>query len=246
MPMIYLTGDKHGDYSEVAYFCKKQNTTKDDLLIVLGDNGVNYWGGSRDKKLKERLEALPITFMMIRGNHDQRPSRQLYREQKVNKRSGLFGDILVQDKYPSLLFAQDGYGYWLGDKKVNVLGGAYSVDKYYRLEMQEQGHTGWRWFPDEQMSEKERTAYEKLLQFMNNECCRMPSIILSHTCPYKYIPRDLFLPNLDQSTVDDSMEHWLDKINDMVKPQQWFCGHWHTDRTVDNVRFLYNDFIELK
>ena len=47
-------------------------------MIVLGDNGVNYWGGKRDKALKKKLEALPITFMMIRGNHDQRPSKKIY------------------------------------------------------------------------------------------------------------------------------------------------------------------------
>lgn len=37
-------------------------------------------------------------------------------------------------------------------------------------------------------------------------------IILSHTCPFKYEPREMFLAVIDQSTVDTSTERWLDTI----------------------------------
>ncbi len=67
-------------------------------------------------------------------------------------------------------------------------------------------------------------------------------IILSHTCPYKYIPREMFIANVDQSHVDDSTEHWLDKIEATVKYKAWFCGHWHTDKHVDRMHFLYHSF----
>ena len=38
--MIYITGDKHRDFSEVYAFCYKNKTTRDDLMIVLGDAGL--------------------------------------------------------------------------------------------------------------------------------------------------------------------------------------------------------------
>ncbi len=33
--MIYITGDKHADFKEVTYFCYDNNTTKEDILIIL-------------------------------------------------------------------------------------------------------------------------------------------------------------------------------------------------------------------
>ena len=42
MSYVYITGDKHGNYHDVAWFSSFNQTTKDDVLIILGDNGVNY------------------------------------------------------------------------------------------------------------------------------------------------------------------------------------------------------------
>ena len=44
--MIYITGDKHGNFSEVYAFCCKNKTTRDDLMIVLGDAGINYYANN--------------------------------------------------------------------------------------------------------------------------------------------------------------------------------------------------------
>ena len=38
--------------------------------------------------------------------------------------------------------------------------------------------------------------------------------IMTHTCPYSIEPRDMFLGFIDQSTVDDSMERWLDEVKE--------------------------------
>ena len=40
--MIYITGDKHGDFSSIFDFCYKYKTTRKDIMIVLGDAGINY------------------------------------------------------------------------------------------------------------------------------------------------------------------------------------------------------------
>ncbi len=48
--MIYITGDTHGDFRNVARFCKKMQTSKDDVLIILGDAGINYYGSEQDKR----------------------------------------------------------------------------------------------------------------------------------------------------------------------------------------------------
>lgn len=243
MSHVFITGDRHGDYKDVERFCLKWNTSKDDVLIVLGDNGVNYWGPHRDKKLKNYLSSLPITFFMIKGNHDQRPSKKLYNI--TDEAHPLVkGPCFVEKDYPSLLFSAmyGQYEFLRGERwsKAFVLGGAYSVDKWYRLEMQELGHSGYRWFADEQMTRWEMKEAFDMIRDVN------PSIILSHTCPFRYIPRDMFLSVIDQSTVDDTMEHWMDCVEKEVPYEKWYCGHWHTDRTVDKMRFMYLDVVLLE
>ena len=71
-------------------------------------------------------------------------------------------------------------------------------------------------------------------------------IVLSHTCPYKYEPRDAFLPMIDQSTVDDSTERWLDGIEEKVDYKAWLCGHWLIEKQIDKLRFLFHDVVSLE
>ena len=72
--MIYITGDKHSDFREVFYFCYANKTTLDDILIVLGDAGINYYANEKDNNLKDSLNKYyPITFFCIHGNHEERP-----------------------------------------------------------------------------------------------------------------------------------------------------------------------------
>ena len=181
---------------------------------------------------------------MIKGNHDQRPSIKSYHISPERPHSLVKGDLLIEDEWPSLLFAPM-YGLYSFRTKPNVwtkafvLGGAYSADKWYRLEMQALGHSGYRWFNDEQMTSWEM---KESLTMMKDS---LHDIILSHTCPFKYIPRDMFLPMIDQSSVDDTMERWMDTVEESVSYQKWYCGHWHTDRSIDKMRFMYHDIILL-
>ena len=67
-------------------------------------------------------------------------------------------------------------------------------------------------------------------------------VILSHTCPFKYEPTEVFLPMIDQSTVDASTEHWLNQIEESVEYKAWFCGHWHVNKRIDRMHFLFHGF----
>lgn len=69
--------------------------------------------------------------------------------------------------------------------------------------------------------------------------------MLTHTCPLKYKPFDKLLSGIDQDSVDETMERWLDEIEDGFDYQKWFCGHWHIERSIDKMRFMYDDIIEL-
>ena len=46
---------------------------------------------------------------------------------------------------------------------------------------------------------------------------------------------------IDQSSVDDSTERWLDTIEDHLSYKRWYCGHWHINKRIDKMHFLFED-----
>ena len=47
---------------------------------------------------------------------------------------------------------------------------------------------------------------------------------------------------IDQSTVDNSTEIWLDEIFDKLIFEKWYCGHYHGEKTIDKLRFLFEGY----
>lgn len=228
---IYITGDTHGNFRRIKNFCfNKASTTYNDILIILGDAGINYFLDERDTYIKELIDALPITLFCIHGNHEIRPEHiSSYKEMQWNN-----GSVFVEDLHPNILFAKDGETYDIDGIKTFVCGGAYSVDKYYRIQ------NNMLWVPDEQPSDKIKAMCEQKLYENKWDV----DVILTHTCPDKYTPRETFLPFIKQDTVDRSTEYWLDYIEDMTHYKKWYCGHFHTDKTIDKMRFLFEDIVK--
>lgn len=134
------------------------------------------------------------------------------------------------------MFAKDGEIYNFNNKKVLVIGGAYSVDKYFRLTR------GYNWYESEQPSEETKNKVKSILTNLNNKI----DIILSHICPYKYLPREMFLEGIDQSTVDNSTEYFLDEIEDSTDYNLWYCGHYHTDKEINKIVFMFHKIEKFK
>ena len=229
--MIYLTGDTHGNFDRIKRFCEMNNSTKDDVLIILGDAGINYYLNKRDYKLKQELQDLPITLFCIHGNHEERPENI-----GTYKLNVLFDNLVYQEpEFPDLKFAIDGLIYNIKGKDCLVLGGAYSVDKWYRLQM------GWQWFESEQISDMRKLEIEDYLTVRKFKT----DYVFSHTCPYNTRPVHMFLKSIDQSTVDSSMEVWLQKIADRLTFKHWYFGHYHDDWDNGKYSMLYTDIIPL-
>lgn len=224
--MIYYTGDIHGETFYITRFCKRVHPTREDTIIILGDVGANFYGGEQDARTKQKLSQLKPTILCIHGNHEMRPATiATYKEKQW-----CGGTVWYEESYPNLLFAKDGEIYEIEGLRHLVIGGAYSVDKAYRL------RNGYGWWADEQPSDEIKARVEE-------QICTQPfDIVLSHTCPYHYEPVDTFLPFIDQSSVDTSTEKWLDKLESTIPYKAWFCGHWHIDRRVDRMHFLFHSF----
>lgn len=234
--MIYITGDTHGDMRRIVNFCKKNNLTREDVIIILGDAGINFYerdfpnGRARDNKKKEELAGLHTKIFCIHGNHEIRP-QNIAGYAETTWRSG---KVFVEYDYPNIMFAKDGEIFDFAGLKTIVIGGAYSVDKWYRL------MNKIPWFEDEQPDEETKSYVERQLE---KNGWRV-DVVLSHTVPYMYRPTDTFIQGLDQNTVDTSTERWLQELEIKLDYKKWYAGHYHIERTVDNLQMMFGNIEE--
>ena len=71
--MVYYTGDIHGGKYEIIRFSKRMYLTAEDIIVILGDVGANYYENERDDELKRAFSRLKPTIFCIHGNHEIRP-----------------------------------------------------------------------------------------------------------------------------------------------------------------------------
>ena len=207
-----ITGDCHGQFSRFKSLGNIPNTA----VIILGDVGLNYNLDERDCQRKINLSSYPFTFYCVRGNHEARPNEKLGMHQDYDENVG--GTVWVEDEFPNIRYFCDWGHYNIDGLKTLVIGGAYSVDKHYRIVTKEP------WFENEQLAQFEMEACERNIDILGFD------LVLSHTCPRSVQPTDLFLSFIDQSTVDTSMENWMDRIARTMKWKIWLFGHYHADR----------------
>ena len=229
---FYITGDTHGDFSRIAEFCDENATTTEDVMIILGDAGINYWLDFRDRNCKDEIAEMPIMLFCVHGNHEARPwEAGDYDEVEWNG-----GLVYVEEEYPNILFAKDGEIYDFHGHSVIVIGGAYSVDKYYRI------YNCMQWFKTEQPDDEIKAYVEKQLDSVNWTI----DVVLSHTVPIDAEPVWNFIPGLDQSKVDKSTEKWLQQIYDKLNLQMgWYAGHYHCEAEENGVRIMFEDYDEI-
>lgn len=214
---LWITGDTHGNFSRFKNY--PSDFQKDDTaaLIILGDAGLNWTLGEEDSHMKNFLsKTYNFRIYCIRGNHEARPVDVPGMELIFD--NDVCGEIYFQKKWPNIRYFKDFGIYNILGYTIGIIGGAYSVDKWYRLEH------GYTWYENEQLNESERTA---ALEYFKDKSV---DIMLTHTSPLKFEPTDLFLSGIDQSKVDKTMELFLNEIEEKVYYKVWAFGHYHCDR----------------
>ena len=211
-----VSGDTHGSLSRYNVLDNYEKDTA--AIVILGDVGFNYLGPDQDEYVKRRANSHQNYIYCVRGNHEMRPTAvekmELLYDTNVNNY------VYYEPEFPYIRYFKDGYLYNIDGYVALVLGGAYSVDKHYRLMW------GRKWFEDEQLTQEEMDNISAVHKYGEVD------FVLSHTCPLSWQPRDLFLEGLDQSTVDNSMEVWMDGLKDTLDWNIWLFGHYHRDRLV--------------
>jgi Calcineurin-like phosphoesterase len=141
------------------------------------------------------LHEMPDCHKWFRGNHDN--------PEKCRANKNYLGD----------------YGY-LPEDKLFWLGGAFSIDRDYRVE-------GVSWWRDEELS------IEELGKAVNLYEETKPEYVLSHECPSeaaKFMLQSLGI----RSTANDANSRTAQALQIMYEihqPKEWVFGHWHVDKT---------------
>lgn len=233
-----ITGDTHGKILErISHIDEEQYPPKETALIILGDAGFNFYLNGTDWKLKRNTNNTGYTIYCVRGNHEERPENlkiPLVYDKEVN------GLVYCEKEFPNIKYFLDGGVYNIKDYSVLTIGGAYSVDKWHRIGGKNNKATWTGWFKDEQLTYDER---QKITRQVENKSY---DFVLTHTCPYSWQPTDLFLNMIDPSTVDCSMELWMENFKNTISWDVWLFGHYHDDRLVrPGVEMFYQNIASL-
>ena len=126
----FVTGDKHGNFHTILQNELVKNP--DNAVIILGDDGFNYYLNEYDDRLKKEIsQNSSCIWYCVRGNHGARPQDtscgyELIYDQDIR------GEVYVQKEYPNIRFFKDWGEYFLDFFHVCVIGGA-SRGLVYRI-----------------------------------------------------------------------------------------------------------------
>lgn len=211
MSRVMFAGDTHGNLAHLRYLIEVAAGQRTPILFVLGDFG--YWEHQQEgqiflDKLNTIAEQHDVTVYFLDGNHD---NRAFLLAHHVTQDAEGFTNVRSQIRY-----ADRGHRWIWGKTRFIALGGAYSVDKDYRLMLERKRRKpGTLWFPGEEMTDRE------MLDILRNDS--PVDIMLAHDKPSKASPqwnRKEFpecLPNQQR----------LQAAVDTLRPKLYLHGHLH-------------------
>lgn len=232
----FFTGDIHGSIDHLMFLNNCLINPKECAIICLGDVGFNYSLDKNDYQIKNIFkQKCQYTIYCLKGNHEARPT-DVKNIKKIYD-TNVQGNIYIEEEFPTIKYFCDAEGatYNINGYKILTIGGAYSVDKYYRLEK------GWNWFENEQLTTDEKEFITKKCSGGNYD------FVLTHTCPLSWQPTDLFISLPDSYPIDSSMEKWLDQLKDKIDYRVWLFGHYHDDRFInEKSEMLFTNLIPME
>lgn len=226
---IYITGDTHGDLGRFTtkWMSGIDSWTKEDVLIICGDFGFVLEENSHESWKLDQLEKFPFEIAFLDGNHESFPALERYPQvthhgARANQvRKNIFwlrrGEV----------YTIQGYTFW-------VFGGAYSMDKPFRIAYQRLCGGTTVWFEEEMPSNEE---YRRGAASLN--ACNFPDYILTHTAPASVIFRIMQqMPDPHEAELNGFLDQVYMKCRDNIK--HWYFGHLHLDQPVtDKVTACY-------
>lgn len=208
-------GDPHGKLVQLKYLLELHG--KDSPSILLGDVGVGF-STDIDDFYRDYVEP-EYDVYFINGNHDDPDKCATYHS-----------------------YIKSGHCEILNGVKIMYLGGASSIDRYYRKE-------GLSWWSKEQCTQPElENQIQKAVEFK-------PDIIVSHTFPSSSCEKLFGVGKLQMPWISDALsnvhasciegiiprtELAYQKIIEKHAPKYWIGGHWHmnVNKVIDGTNYV--------
>ena len=244
--MIYVTGDTHGDFSrfDPILFPKQRKMDKSDTVIICGDFGGVWSGGTWEEALLDRLEQLPFTLAFLTGNHENYDRLETFPLTEWNG-----GKVRTIREHVLMLCR--GQVFTIEGKTFFTMGGAQSHDlwngvldpedpkfrqKYEFLSAEGEFFRvkGASWWPQEL---PEQAEYEEGWENLRRHDMKV-DYVLTHCAPLE-IQRKL-VPLLHNGLYpENDLTEFLQQVSEQVSFGGWYFGHYHTERKMGPYRVIY-------
>lgn len=252
--MIYITGDTHGDFKR---FSKKSlrktlTLTEEDYVIVCGDLGLCW---ERDKTFEYNCEFFagkPFTLLWVQGNHE---NYNMIEEYPMEEWHGGKVRHIVRDK---VILLERGQVFELEGKKFFTFGGASTHDVQggilnrkdcdfedgrqaalrKKLPFRILDETWWR---------QELPTEAELAEGLNNlqKHDYKVDYVISHCCATRV--QNILDAGPGRILEADILTDYFDSLEEKLSYKQWFFGHYHMDREVDEKHtLLYHGIIPIE
>lgn len=251
--MIYLTGDTHGAFLRfnTSVFPEQKQMTKEDYVIVCGDFG-GIWdqhSTAEERYWLDWLENKPFSLLFIDGNHENFNRLNSDEFEHVE-----FGGSHAQRIRPGIYRLLRGQIYNLQGKRFFTFGGASSHDiedgildpsDFDSKEAFIKEQRRWQklnrsfriknisWWPEELPKDSEMQDGIRALENVGYTV----DYVITHCLPHdiaSILSGCRFYP--DRLTL-----YFNDLLHRGLQFEQWYCGHYHTNRRImDRYCILYD------
>lgn len=250
--MIYITGDTHGDFHRfsTSRFPEQKEMTRDDFIIICGDFGGIWNGGTNEDYWLKWLSEKPFTFLFVDGNHEN--FDRLYNDEfpVVDFHGGKAHKI--RDNIYHLMRGQI---FTLCGKTFFTFGGASSHDiedgildeedypSYLELrqDYNRRRRLGefirinhYSWWKEELPSDEEMEEGRRNLAAHDNQV----DFVISHSPPQQ-VCSTLGYHNPDRLTM-----YFYDLLENGLKFKKWYSGHLHIEEIVMSKFCIHYEGIE--
>lgn len=233
---IFITGDKHGTFSQFFGLAEKNELYETDVLLITGDAGY-VWDEDYLVKIETLHQLFPGTIAFIDGNHE---NHALLNSLPVEQWNG--GSVHRVGRRVYHLMRGEVYSIY--GNCIFCFGGARSVDQ----DRDHRGSSWWQeegrsWWREEEPSEEE-IAYGKA-QFEKH--FHEIDYILTHETPLharafiqrsKEVDADYPLPPL--------FDAWFQRIEAAPRFKKWYFGHMHEDQMISpKLRAIHSNILPI-
>ena len=226
--MYYVTGDIHGN--QIMWdACITGFLNPTDTILVAGDFGIGFFDGRywSEEMFFDYLAEQDYTVLFCDGNHE---NFEKLRKYEVSEWCGGRVHFIRNN----VIHLMRGEIYTIGDKKVFVMGGGYSIDKEFRV-------PGKNWWPDEMPNDEDYSNASINLKKSNYGV----DYILTHTAPSDTVEYMSHMRKGIKNTIFQEMPltGYLKWVEETTVYQRWYFGHFHIDAELWKNQFAMFDGI---